>query len=150
MSWLQTVDRLSRTVATELADAHRQRQQLLAEAHAVAHYAIPPHSPAEPGDRPSVGCVARRCAFEEVEGGAALCALVLQLERIEPDVRPARAAIVDVDHLVRRFMSALSGCMDAVRYCRLMEHPAGRCWFATNGSQPGCGEVLRLAHQVGP
>ena len=149
MSWLQSVERLNRTPATELTDARRQRRQLLADARAVATYTVAPGTP--DGFAPGtghLGCPARRCAFHGVADGAALCALVHRLGDVAAPLDTGPAPLVDVEDLVRRFLSALGGSIDAVRYCRLMEHPAGRCWFVADGESPGCGEVLRLAHLV--
>ena len=147
MSWLQAVERLNRTAATELADAARQCHDLIATARSLAPYTVAPEFDGAAPLQTDGGCPAPRCAFRNVLDGAALCALVRGLDEVEPALPVSHRSIVSVDELVEQFRDALTDALDAVRYCRLTEHPAGRCWFATAATGPGCGEVLRLAHR---
>lgn len=145
MSWLQAVERLNRTAPTELTAALRQRHELVSSATELAVHRVAPPLPwdlHDPG-----GCPDPRCVFHATPDGVALCTLVATLARVGAPDRPPSASS-DVEALLARFLRSLEGAMDAVRYCRLTEHPAGRCWFTVAGrEQPICGEVLRLAHR---
>lgn len=122
----QSVDRLNRTAATELTDALRQRDDLVAAAKRVEPF---------------------RSALRELDDGAALAALVHQLGSL-PTPTAAPRPVEDIPSLVQRFLLTLANSLDAVRYCRLTEHPSGRCWFRSGSGGSDCGEVLRLAHRL--
>lgn len=132
-------DALTRCGAGELAQARTSRDLLLASARVLAE--LLDHDP----DR--ADCRDAGCAMAADPNGD-WCGLVRRLANVEPshdaDHERVRFAVA-----LRRFELALTGAIDAVRFCRQTEHGAGRCWFASRPHVDGCGEVLRALHRLG-
>lgn len=140
MSWLRSVERLSRSVPSEVTDARIQMRHLVAAAQAVASL----------GGRaelctPDTDCVAAGCPLAHERDGASLCQLVSRLAVLEGQAQSEPSD--DADPIVR-LRSELAGSVDLVRTCRQTAHPAGKCWLAYPDGREGCSEVLRLAHRA--
>lgn len=148
VSWLQSVERLSRSVPSELAGARQQVRQLVAAARAVA----PTEFFCAPG-----GSCAHDCPLAQEPDGTALCALAQRLATLDgsggspsADASAQRAPADkrgDDDETLLRWRWELAGSLDLVRTCRQTAHPAGTCWLGRPDGSEGCSEVLRVAHR---
>lgn len=135
MTWLRSVERLSSSGPSAVADAHLHLRELAGLARALSPLALRQHA-----------CGIAACPFVGHAEATALCALVRRLDALDvvpvphEDLGPATAA--------RAFVEAVEDAGDTVRWCRQTAHPGGACWF---GSSPGgdCGDVLKLAYRLG-
>lgn len=134
MTWYSTVERLSRSGPSEVADAHLQLRALARLARVVAPAATAAHR-----------CGTEACPFGAHPEAAALCAIVPRLAGLEIPTGPAETP--DPGQAARLLIAALRDAADAVRWCRQTAHPGGSCWFASVGGG-GCADVLKLSHRV--
>lgn len=134
MTWLRSVERLSRSGPSEVADAHLHLRELVGAAQALLSVAPPSHR-----------CGGDRCPFGGHAEADRLCALVPRLAALDipalPVQEPGDPRIADA------FVAAVADAADTVRWCRQTAHPGGSCWFSTpDGSD--CGEILKLCHRL--
>lgn len=134
MTWLRSVERLTRSGPSEVADAHLHLRELVGVARALS-----------PAARTDHRCGERRCPFGDHEAAAALCALVPRLAALDVAALPADRS--DGVALADLFVAAVADSADAVRWCRLTAHPGGVCWFVSSHGGD-CGDVLRLTHRL--
>lgn len=123
---LRPAERLARSAPSEIGDARRSVDEVLAAAADLAGL-LPAATTADEAD--PVWQLARRLAPLRV-----------------PSVSERRMAAVDAADAA--FRSALVGSLEAIRMCRQTLHVSGACWFATGAGADGCGDVLRAAHAL--
>lgn len=122
---LRPAERLARSAPSEIADARRTVEAVLASAAELVRL-LPAPATTDPDP---VWTLARRLA--ELPSPASL------------DRQLASVAVADA-----AFRAALVSSLDAIRMCRQTLHVSGACWFATGSGIDGCGEVLRTAHAL--
>lgn len=134
MTWLRSVERLSRSGPSEVADAHLHLRELVGVARALGAAARSPHD-----------CGGPACPFPGHPEAERLCALVPQLAALDVAALPASGA--DGTPLTDMFVDAVAHAGDTVRWCRLTAHPGGVCWFVSSHGGD-CGDVLKLSHHL--
>lgn len=135
MTWLRSVERLSRSGPSEVADAHLHLRELVAVARALGPLVRAPHS-----------CGGAGCPFSPYAEAASLCALVPRLAAL--DVAAMPVAGTEPTALVVSFVDAVADAAETVRWCRLTAHPGGVCWFLPSHGGGDCGDVLKLSHRL--
>jgi hypothetical protein len=86
------------------------------------------------------------CELRDRRGGADICRLTLELRAPGPFAHE----VTDRPALLERYLEALCDAAGAVKLCRRVQHPSGRCWFSAAGPQADmCGLVLAAAHHLG-